>query len=82
MSKSTTVPTANTFAEAFPNSTKVFDETFVDTPNGLVQLRVPVREVTLSGGERRPSLRIVVPVASVVTLMFSVPTATPRTKSV
>jgi len=30
MSKSTTVPTANTFAEAFPNSTKVFDESFVD----------------------------------------------------
>jgi len=56
MSKSTTVPTANTFAEAFPNSTKVFDETFVDTPNGRVQLRVPVREVTLSGGE--PSVRL------------------------
>ena len=32
MSKSTPVPTANTFAEAFPNSTKVFDDTFVDTP--------------------------------------------------
>ncbi len=51
MSKSTPVPTANTFAEAFPNSTKVFDETFVDTPNGRVQLRVPVREVALGGGE-------------------------------
>jgi hypothetical protein len=25
MSKSTPVPTANTFAEAFPNSTKVYD---------------------------------------------------------
>ncbi len=45
MSKSTPVPTANTFAEAFPNSTKVFDETFVETPNGRVDLRVPVREV-------------------------------------
>ena len=56
MSKSTPVPAANTFAEAFPNSTKVFDESFVDTPDGRVQLRVPVREVTLSGGE--PPLRL------------------------
>ena len=56
MSKSTAVPTANTFAEAFPNSTKVFDETFVETPNGRVDLRVPVREVALSGGE--PSVRL------------------------
>ena len=56
MSKSTPVPTANTFAEAFPNSTKVFDESFVDTPHGRVQLRVPVREVTLSGGE--PPVRL------------------------
>ena len=39
MSKSTPVPTANTFAEAFPNSTKVFE-------NG-----VPFREVKLGGGE-------------------------------
>ena len=51
MAKSTPVPTANTFAEAFPNSTKVFDEAFVETPNGRVDVRVPVREVTLSGGE-------------------------------
>jgi phosphomethylpyrimidine synthase len=33
------------WADAFPNSTKVF----VDTPSGL---RVPMREVALSGGER------------------------------
>jgi phosphomethylpyrimidine synthase len=53
MSKSTPVPTANTFAEAFPNSTKVFDESFVDTAHGRVQLRVPVREVALGGAKRR-----------------------------
>ena len=56
MSKSTPVPTANTFAEAFPNSTKVFDETFVETPHGRVDLRVPFREVTLGGGE--PPVRL------------------------
>jgi phosphomethylpyrimidine synthase len=52
MSKSTPVPTANTFAEAFPNSVKVFDQTSVDTPHGRVELRVPAREVTLGGGEK------------------------------
>ncbi len=52
MSKFTPVPTATTFAEAFPNSAKVFDETTVDTPHGPVPLRVPVREVTLGGGEK------------------------------
>jgi phosphomethylpyrimidine synthase len=51
MSKSTPVPTANTFAEAFPHSTKIFDETFVDTAHGRVPLRVPLREVKLGGGE-------------------------------
>ena len=44
MSKSTPVPTANTFAEAFPNSTKVYE-------NG-----VPFREVTLGGNE--PPIRL------------------------
>ena len=44
MSKPTPVPTANTFAEAFPNSTKVHE-------NG-----VPFREVKLGGGE--PSIRL------------------------
>src|SRR6185436_19009415 len=39
MSKSTPVPTANTFAEAFPNSTKVYEH------------GVPFREVKLGGGE-------------------------------
>jgi phosphomethylpyrimidine synthase len=44
MSKSTPVPAANTFAEAFPNSTKVFE-------NG-----VPFREVKLGGNE--PPIRL------------------------
>jgi phosphomethylpyrimidine synthase len=51
MHKSTTIPVANTFADAYPNSKKIYDETFVDTPGGRVQLRVPLREVSLSGGE-------------------------------
>src|SRR5574341_1472596 len=56
MQKSTTVPAANTFAEAFPNSNKIYDETFVDTPAGRIALRVPLREVSLSGGE--PPVRL------------------------
>ena len=52
MSKSTPVPTANTFAEAYPNSQKIYDETLVDTPHGRVELRVPLREVSLGGGEQ------------------------------
>jgi phosphomethylpyrimidine synthase len=56
MQKSTTVPAANTFAEAYPNSTKIYDETFVDTPNGRIALRVPLREVALTGGE--PPVRL------------------------
>jgi phosphomethylpyrimidine synthase len=56
MSKSTTVPAANTFAEAYPNSTKIFDETSVETPDGRIVLRVPLREVKLSGGE--PAVRL------------------------
>ena len=56
MSKSTTVPSVNTFAEAFPKSTKVYDETFVETPNGRIDLRVPAREVALSGGQ--PPVRL------------------------
>jgi phosphomethylpyrimidine synthase len=51
MSKSTPVPTASTFAEAYPNSRKIYDETSIGTPHGRVELRVPVREVSLSGGE-------------------------------
>ena len=56
MQKSTTVPAANTFAEAYPNSRKTYDETSVDTPHGPVQLRVPLREVMLGGGD--PPVRL------------------------
>src|SRR5688500_19185658 len=56
MQKSTPVPVANTLAEAYPNSKKIYDETFVDTPHGRIQLRVPLREVSLSGGE--PPVRL------------------------
>src|SRR5262245_36833281 len=46
------------FASAYPNSLKVYDERPVPlTPDGdAVTLRVPMREVALSGGE--PSLRL------------------------
>ena len=37
MSKSTPVPMASTFEEAYPNSTKIYDETFVETPAGRVR---------------------------------------------
>ncbi len=40
MSKSTPVPVASTYEEAYPNSTKVYE-------NG-----VPFREVALGGGEK------------------------------
>src|SRR5687768_12546719 len=56
MHKSPSVPVANTFADAYPNSKKIYDETTVDTPYGRVELRVPLREVTLGGGE--PSVRL------------------------
>src|SRR5687768_9360305 len=51
MSKSTPVPVASTYEEAYPNSQKVYDEHVVDTPAGAATLRVPFREVTLGGGE-------------------------------
>src|SRR5215213_10864780 len=46
------------FASAYPNSRKVYDERQVSlTPGGeQITLRVPTREVALSGGE--PSLRL------------------------
>ena len=52
MSKSTPVPTASTYEEAYPNSTKVFDEQVLETPAGSTTLRVPFREVSLGGGEQ------------------------------
>jgi phosphomethylpyrimidine synthase len=43
--------TPGDYAEAFPNSFRVFDESTVATPGGSVPIRVPMREVRLSGGE-------------------------------
>ena len=45
------MPVASTYAEAYPNSTKVYEENVVETPAGRAALRVPFREVTLGGGE-------------------------------
>jgi phosphomethylpyrimidine synthase len=44
------------YGTAFPNSRKVYDEKIVSTPHGDVDIRVPAREVTLSGGE--PAVRL------------------------
>ncbi len=52
MSKSTPVPVASTYEEAYPNSTKVYDEQVVESPAGQTKLRVPFREVSLGGGEK------------------------------
>jgi len=47
---------AQTYADAYPNSTKVYEEKAVPTPHGEVLLRVPMREVALSGNE--PAIRL------------------------
>ena len=44
------------YGTAFPNSRKVYDEKVVATPAGDVTIRVPAREVALSGGE--PPVRL------------------------
>ncbi|MGQ0735728.1 MAG: phosphomethylpyrimidine synthase ThiC [Acidobacteriota bacterium] len=44
------------YATAFPQSTKVFDTAVVTTAGGPIEIRVPMREVALSGGE--PPLRL------------------------
>ena len=51
MPKSTSPVPAGTYAEAFPSSHKVYDEHTVSTPDGDLLIRVPMREVTLTGGE-------------------------------
>ncbi|HUU36153.1 MAG TPA: phosphomethylpyrimidine synthase ThiC [Vicinamibacterales bacterium] len=51
----TIIPSGD-YADAYPNSFRVFDESSVATPDGVVPLRVPMREVRLSGGE--PSVRL------------------------
>ena len=47
-------PTSGDYGDAFPSSFRVFDEASVPTMSGPV--RVPMREVRLSGGE--PSIRL------------------------
>ena len=44
------------YGTSFPNSHKVYEERVVTTPAGEVTIRVPVRQVTLSGGE--PPVRL------------------------
>jgi phosphomethylpyrimidine synthase len=62
MPKSQITPPANapasaqTYADAYPNSTKVYEEKAVQTPHGEVLLRVPMREVALAGNE--PAVRL------------------------
>src|SRR5262245_48313190 len=54
-SASPVTPSAD-YGTAFPSSRKVYEEKTVPTPGGSVQIRVPAREVTLSGGE--PPVRL------------------------
>ena len=56
MPKSTTPQPATTYAEAFPASRKVYDEQTLASAHGDIRLRVPMREVALTGGE--PPVRL------------------------
>ncbi len=56
MQSDVTYKPVTTYADAFPNSTKVHEERVVQTPNGPVTIRVPMREVALAGGE--PPVRL------------------------
>ena len=51
----TTTPSGD-YADAYPNSFRVHDESSLTTPHGVVPVRVPMREVRLAGGE--PSIRL------------------------
>ncbi len=51
-----TTSSSSDYAEAFPQSRKVYDEASLDTPHGGVSLRIPHREVALGGGE--PPVRL------------------------
>ena len=44
------------YGTAFPSSRKVYDERVITTADGPVKIRVPFREVALSGGE--PPVRL------------------------
>ena len=48
--------TPGDYAEAFPNSFRVHDESSIETPHGPVAIRVPMREVRLTGNE--PAVRL------------------------
>ncbi len=56
MSTPGTTTSSGDYADAYPNSFRVHDESSVTTPHGVVPVRVPMREVRLSGGE--PSIRL------------------------
>ncbi len=56
MSTPGTTTASGDYADAYPNSFRVHDESAVTTPHGVVPVRVPMREVRLSGGE--PSIRL------------------------
>ncbi|MEZ5294494.1 MAG: phosphomethylpyrimidine synthase ThiC, partial [Vicinamibacterales bacterium] len=49
-------PASGDYADAFPNSFRVFDESVAETPHGPVPIRVPMREVRLGGDE--PAIRL------------------------
>src|SRR5690606_12499073 len=51
MASDSTSGPATTYAEAFPGSTKVYEEAAAATADGPVTLRVPMREVALSNGD-------------------------------
>ncbi len=51
-----TTTASGDYADAYPNSFRVHAESSVTTPHGVVPVRVPMREVRLSGGE--PSIRL------------------------
>jgi len=50
------IPSSGDYADAYPNSFRVFDESSVPTASGPVPIRVPMREVRLAGGE--PPVRL------------------------
>src|SRR5262245_9591236 len=49
-------PASADYGTAFPNSHKVYEQKVVSTPAGELPIRVPFREVSLTGGE--PPVRL------------------------
>jgi phosphomethylpyrimidine synthase len=56
MSRSATTPTSIDYGDAFPASRRIYDEETLTLAHGPVTVRVPMREVALSGGE--PPVRL------------------------